>query len=81
MTFPNNAIKYDAMSIVDELFEEGREIGIKIGIKIGREIGFAKVISAIKFWQKGMSIPAIAQKLDLSIVKVKKIIDNYKSDN
>jgi predicted transposase YdaD len=65
------------MSIVDELIEEGRAQGIKIG----REIGIAKVISAIKLWQKGMSIPAIAEKLDLPIVEVKKIIDNFKTDN
>jgi predicted transposase YdaD len=65
------------MSIVDELFERGRAKGTEIGIKIG----IAKVISAIKFWQKGMSIPVIAQKLDLPIVEVKKIIDNFKTDN
>ena len=65
------------MSIIEELIEEGREIGIKIG----REIGRAKVFSAIKLWQKGVTIPAIAQKLDLSIVDVQKIIDCYESDD
>jgi predicted transposase YdaD len=69
------------MSIVDELFEQGRAQGREIGREIGIKIGFAKVISAIKFWQKGMSIPVIAEKLDLPIVEVKKIIDNFKTDN
>jgi predicted transposase/invertase (TIGR01784 family) len=74
---PNHIIKSEAMSLVDELFERG----LSQGLSQGMSQGITKGVSAIKYWQKGMSIAAIAKKLDLPIVEVKTIIDNFKSDN
>jgi predicted transposase/invertase (TIGR01784 family) len=70
---PNHTVKFEAMSLIDELFERGKSEGLSQGMSKGAAV--------IKFWQKGMSIPAIAQKLDLPIVEVKKIIDDFKTDN
>ena len=70
---PNHTVKSEAMSIIEELIEEG--------VAKGMSQGLTKGMATIKFWQKGMSIPVIAQKLDLTIVEVKKIIADFKSDN
>ena len=63
----DNNLKSEAMSIIDELIEEGKEIGIEIGI--------AK--SIINLYKKGMTAGVIADYLDYPLSKVKQIITDY----
>lgn len=63
----NNNLNPQAMSIIEEFIEIGREKGIEIGI-------FKAVINLHK---KGMKAELIAEYMDIPLKEVKRIIENF----
>lgn len=71
----NNNLKPNAMSFLDEIFEEGVEKGREEGREEGIDIGISK--SIIKLYKKGMNAEWIAEHFDYPLSDVKQIITDY----
>jgi predicted transposase/invertase (TIGR01784 family) len=71
----DNNLKSEAMTIFDELIEEGEKKGIEKGIEKEKQN------TIIRSWQSGIDMSMIANISGLSLAEVKKIIANFKLKN
>jgi predicted transposase/invertase (TIGR01784 family) len=75
----NNNLKSEAMSLIDELIEEGIEKGEKLGIEKGEKQGIEKGMKVIKLWLQGVQLSLIANMVGLSLEQVNKVIADFQS--
>jgi predicted transposase/invertase (TIGR01784 family) len=73
----NNNLKSEAMSLIDELIEEGTVIGIEKGTVIGIEKTITETI--IRSWKNGIEISMIANITGVDVAKVEKVIAEFQS--
>ncbi len=77
----DNILKSEAMTIFDEVEQQGIEKGIEQGIEQGIEKGIEKEKqnTIIRSWENGIAASMISNITGVSIEEVEKVIANFKS--